>query len=539
MTTKPKRPWPVEPVLDMADIQGIAVPGFFKPHQVLLGLLYQRTPERLEALLGFLRDLTPQVSSAAVTLRDRRDFRSGARKTRTKRFPLIAIGFSFHGLFDLTPGADAIPSPAFKNGLARRSALLGDPTDPKSPGHPNNWRVGGPTTELDILIIVAGDTKAAAAACAAKLEKALKAIKVRVVREVGGVRTDVPHQKGHEHFGFDDGVSQPGIRGRASNDPRDFITPRHVDRSEFPAAAMFGYAGQDLVWPGEFVIGYPQTGPDPLIPGPELAATPSWTRNGSFLVYRRLRQDVGLFWRTMRAQAKRLSRLPGFEGLYDVELAAKLVGRWPSGAPLSRTPTKDIDKLGHDKLSNNHFRFDSDTPRLKLVDGKDSFELAKADPIGAACPLASHIRKVNTRDAPSDTGARSSTYERRILRVGVPFGPSAKDRYATSRPGKPDRGLLFLGIQSSIEEQFEFLQARWMNDDSRPKAPSGHDMIVGQNSPTADGTRRCVLFGAGLAQAEVEAADQFVTPTGGGYFFVPSISALTTVIAPSSPRAAK
>ena len=199
MTTKPKRPWPVEPVLDMADIQGIAVPGFFKPHQVLLGLLYQRTPERLEALLGFLRDLTPQVSSAAVTLRDRRDFRSGARKTRTKRFPLIAIGFSFHGLFDLTPGADAIPSPAFKNGLARRSALLGDPTDPKSPGHPNNWRVGGPTTELDILIIVAGDTKAAAAACAAKLEKALKAIKVRVVREVGGVRTDVPGEKGHEH----------------------------------------------------------------------------------------------------------------------------------------------------------------------------------------------------------------------------------------------------------------------------------------------------------------------------------------------------
>jgi Dyp-type peroxidase family len=346
----------------------------------------------------------------------------------------------------------------------------------------------------------------------------------------------VPGQKGHEHFGFDDGVSQPGIRGRASNEPSDFITDRHVDASEYPAAALLGYPGQDLVWPGEFVIGYPQTGPDPLIAGPELAPVPAWTRNGSFLVYRRLRQDVGLFWRTMRAQAQRLSGLPGFDGLKDVELAARLVGRWPSGAPLSRTPAKDDPSLGRAKLANNHFRFDSDTPNLKLVDGTDDFDRAKADPIGLACPLAAHIRKVNTRDAPSDTGGRSSTYERRILRVGVAFGPSLKDRYAKTTAKDPERGLLFLSIQTSIEEQFEFLQARWMNDDSRPKAPSGHDMIVGQNAPISDGVRRCVLFGSGLQQAIVEADGRFVTPTGGGYFFVPSVSALTDVIAVEGRR---
>jgi Dyp-type peroxidase family len=534
MTAKPI--WPAEPVLDMHDIQGIAVPGFFKPYQVLLGVRYDRAPDRVDAIVRFLHDWSPKVSSAEVTLRDRREYRSSSFSAKTKRDPLIAIGFSFQGLFGLTAGADAIASPAFKNGLARRAALLGDPTDPKSPGHPDNWVVGGPKNELDILIVVAGDTRKAVTTCATKLKKALAAIKAKVIAQPGAVRDDVPGEKGHEHFGFDDGVSQPGIRGCASADPKDFITPRHVDRSDFPAAAMFGYPGQDLVWPGEFVIGYLQTGPDPLIPGPVLEPTPAWTRNGSFLVYRRLRQDVGLFWRTMRAEAERLAALPGFAKMQDVELAAKLVGRWPSGAPLSRTPAKDNAKLGGDQLANNHFRFDCDTPKLKLVDGTDDFPQAKSDPIGAACPLAAHIRKVNTRDAPSDTGGRSSTYERRVLRVGVPFGPSAKDRYAKSRPSGPDRGLLFLSIQSSIEEQFEFLQARWMNDENRPKAPSGNDMIVGQNAATADGTRRCILFGSGLTQAQVEAADQFVIPTGGGYFFVPSISALTTVIAPGGMK---
>jgi deferrochelatase/peroxidase EfeB len=189
-----------------------------------------------------------------------------------------------------------------------------------------------------------------------------------------------------------------------------------------------------------------------------------------------------------------------------------------------------LPDLGANPLANNHVRFDSDTPALRLEDGEDTFPRAKADPIGAVCPLGAHIRKVNTRDAPSDMGARSSTYERRLLRVGIPFGPSLKDRYAKTAAHEPERGLLFLSIQSSIEEQFEFLQARWINDPGRPKSPGGHDMIVGQNAATEDGVRRCVLFGDGLEPAQVEAKGQFVTASGGGYFFVPSISALAQVI---------
>ncbi|MQB46513.1 hypothetical protein [Rhizobium sp. ICMP 5592] len=98
-------------------------------------------------------------------------------------------------------------------------------------------------------------------------------------------------------------------------------------------------------------------------------------------------------------------------------------------------------------------------------------------------------------------GARSSTYERRLLRVGVALGPSVTNPHFRQPEDDLERGLLFLSIQSSIEEQFEFLQIRWINDPTRPKAPSGHDMSVGQNAPTDDGIRRCTLFGKDLQQA--------------------------------------
>jgi Dyp-type peroxidase family len=533
MSTDMDTSWPLEPRLDMDEIQGIAVPGFFKPHQMLLGIRYPREKADVARLRSLLRGLAAEIATAAVTLQDRRDHRQSVGSGAAKRAfpPLVAIGFSYQGLFDLTVGASEMPSVAFKNGLVQRSALLGDPTDPTVLGHPSTWSVGKPGEELDILVVVGGDDRKSVKERAGNLERRFVEIGAKVQRQLGDVRDDVEGQKGHEHFGFDDGVSQPGIRGRASDNTEDFITERYVDRSQFPAAALFGYPGQDLVWPGEFVIGYPQTGPDPLIPGAVVEPSPWWTRNGSFLVYRRLLQDVGSFWRTMRDEAERLSRLPGYDKLDDVTLASRLVGRWPSGAPVNRTSAGDDTKLGDDQYANNHFRFDSDTPPLKLVGHEDGFDQAKADPIGATCPLGAHIRKVNTRDAPSDMGARSSTYERRILRVGVPFGPSAKNRYAKTSTGDPERGLLFLGIQSSIEAQFEFLQARWINDDARPKSPGGNDMIVGQNAAAADGVRRCILFGKGLQQAQVESAGQFVTASGGGYFFVPSISTLANVIA--------
>lgn len=534
-TTAPSRQPPQEPILDMAEIQGIALPGFFKPYQTLLHL---RLPAdgraAVERFKGRLAHLSGQLATAAQTLEDRRRHRrvrfARAAPESGRGAVLMAVAFSRAGLRRLTPGADDIPDVAFQQGLVVRSALLGDPVDPADPGHPSNWVVGKPGAELDALVVLAGDARPGVSARANALAAELREAGLEVTSEDGNVRSDMP---GHEHFGFDDGVSQPGPRGRASDRPDDYVTDRHIDTRQVPQTWLYGYPGQDLVWPGEFVLGYPATGPDPLLPGPVACARPPWTRNGSFLVYRRLRQDVGLFWRTMREEAARLAALPGFSGLSDEALAARLVGRWPSGAPVNRVPGADDPKLGQDPFANNDFLFDSDTPPAPLRDGETrNSPRAKADPAGTTCPWAAHIRKVNTRDSANDMGAREATYGRRLLRVGVPFGKPLADRYAdTADPEQGNRGLLFLSIQASIEGQFEFLQARWANDPSRPKMPGGNDMVIGQNAAAREGVRRCAIFGSGFEQAEVRAARQWVIPTGGGYFFVPSISALREVIA--------
>jgi Dyp-type peroxidase family len=527
----------VEPVLNMGNIQGMTVPGLLKPHQTLIGI---QIPVGFEAAAKkFLGDLAGEIATAGQVLQDRREFRRQRAqaqvrflaRAREQARVFFGIGFTYAGLVRLTPAASYMNDEAFKAGLVARSALLGDPTDPAADGNPAKWVVGGPAAPLDALFVVAGDDRPGVSAKSDELTQRCAGVGITVAyREDADVREGA--ERGHEHFGFEDGVSQPGIRGRASATVDDFITDRYVEEREVPEAALFGYPGQYLVWPGEMVLGYARGSPDPLMPGPVERLALDWTADGSFLVFRRLRQDVSLFWRTMRDTAARLSQLPGFTGLTDTALAARLVGRWPSGAPLNRTPEKDNPELGHQALANNYFYYASDTPPLAVKGFTDSYPMAKSDPAGVICPWAAHIRKVNVRDAGSDMGANESTYNRRLLRTGIPYGKALADRYAEPQddPEHGNRGLLFLSIQASIADQFEFLCARWVNDATRPKTPGGNDMLIGQNAPASDGIRRCAIFGSGLQQAEISAPQQWVIPTGGGYFFVPSLAALRDVI---------
>ncbi|HEY9602133.1 MAG TPA: Dyp-type peroxidase, partial [Allocoleopsis sp.] len=346
---------------------------------------------------------------------------------------------------------------------------------------------------------------------------------VLIHEDIGRTRNDLP---GHEHFGFKDGISQPGIRGRLSTS-NELFTPRLIDSAN-PLSVDFSRPGQPLVYPGQFVFGYPtQRKRDSRTPGDEAKAGPDWCTNGSFLVYRRLRQDVPLFWRTMKSEAERLSQLEQ-ANLDAVHLASILVGRWRSGTPISRSLMVDIPEMEKDKTGAlNNFAF---VDKTKTVDDSFSSKLPfRSDSIGNICPFAAHIRKVNPRDGSTDQGPPETTLQFRILRRGIPFGTPIADPFnPTEEELRVERGLLFLCYQTSIENQFEFLSQTWMNSLKNPQStdPGSFDMIVGLNNQDSNGRTAAFYPSGSSTPVAVTTTANWITPTGGGYFFAPSISAL-------------
>lgn len=530
----------VEPVLAAHEIQGDVLAGFRKDNAVYLFLRITDTSGARRALTALLG----RVSPLADVARFNRLFRSVRRRRGEVRGSLSAtwlnIAFTATGLAALV-GEEAVrqfDDDAFRLGLAARSALLGDPTDPASAGHPGNWRVGGPTNPVDAVVIVAGDSPADLTATAAWVSD----IATRphdgtpsgfavVFEQRCAARPDLP---GHEHFGFRDGVSQPGPRGRLGDGPDDYLVPRVIAPGD-PRSRFFGRPGERLVWPGEFVLGLPRQPLPPrdeFDPLPGAVAGPAWARDGSYLVIRRLRQDVAAFTSFLDETAARLRRDGTFPDLTADRLAALLVGRWPSGAPLVRTPLTDDPALGADDFAVNDFSYLTAEPACPLRPGvhpPDRFPATIADPQGRLCAHAAHIRKVNPRDQATDLGGARTTLHRRLLRRGLPFGPPL----TTTVDDEVDRGLLFASYQASIEDQFEFVSQNWVNRTNRPSAdPGGHDLILGQ-AAAAPGRRRVTyLLDAAGDPVEITTATEWVTPTGGGYFFAPSISALRALAQP-------
>jgi deferrochelatase/peroxidase EfeB len=216
------------------------------------------------------------------------------------------------------------------------------------------------------------------------------------------------------------------------------------------------------------------------------------------------------------------------------KFASMLVGRWPSGAPLMRTPAADNPALGDDGFANNHFLFDDNTrpSDLRTIPGYsgDSFPPAMADFLATVCPHFAHIRKINPRDSVTDLGKPEDNLARLILRRGIPYGQHV---IGVKRPGsklhEQDRGLMFLSYMGSIEDQFEFLQRRWANSPVQPNF-GGHDPIIGQNG-TSSGRVRELDFPTPTGSVKIKYKEEWVIPTGGGYFFSPTISAIMNVLA--------
>ena len=157
------------------------------------------------------------------------------------------------------------------------------------------------------------------------------------------------------------------------------------------------------------------------IPSARLPSAPAdpFGRTGTYMVWRKLHQDVALFRHVLR-EAAALYR----DGDHE-KLAAKVVGRWPNGTPLvisPDAPIPDFDAQGRRAPTT------SATPPT-IADGR-------------RCPLGAHIRRTNPRDALGFDGLLS--FRHRIIRRGMPYGRAAARRGDRGRPRRPRPGLRLL-----------------------------------------------------------------------------------------------
>jgi|GEM_PF-48899 len=277
-----------------------------------------------------------------------------------------------------------------------------------------------------------------------------------------------------EHFGFRDGLSQPFVNMGLKDPPAGGGTPRR-NRTWGSVA------------PGEIFLGHPDA--DGVCH--RQPCSHKLRHNGTFLVFRKLEQDVAGFRNFLKNQR------PDDEQEQE-RLAAQFMGRWKNGTPLVVAPKHPRD-LGRD------------------LDGKlNDFLYAADDPNGERCPLGAHARRSN----PRDIGGPGVVDRHRILRRSIAYGGPLLD---DDSPGDGEkRGLLFVAANSRIEQQFEVIQSRWINHgEFLGQAGLGRCPMIGAN----DGTVWDSFCESGSI-ARVTHLPRFVITRGGDYFFAPSASAI-------------
>ena len=334
---------------------------------------------------------------------------------------------------------------------------------------------------------------------------------------------------GREPFGFVDGVSQPVLDWSGARTPG---TSADVD---------YG----NLIAPGEFLLGYaneygrltgrplldPRSDPGNILPAAvDAPGRRDLGRNGAYLVFRQLSQDVRGFWRSVRGAAP--------EGGAETP-ARTMVGRRLSGEPLIGPAGRSIPGVGPaaDDLRRNGFTYET-------------------DPEGQACPFGAHVRRANPRtgDMPGGVGNWLTRQLRRlgltredpradvvaagrfhrILRRGREYGRFI-DLAKLSDPDTDDleSGLHFLCLNANIARQFEFIQGAWLMSAKFGGLTGEQDPLMGNRRPFPAGvaTDGFSLPKAAGAARKIAPLPQFVTVRGGAYFFLPGLRALRFIAA--------
>ncbi|GAW16563.1 hypothetical protein ANO14919_059940 [Xylariales sp. No.14919] len=474
--------------LDINNVQGDILEGLGKKHELyyFFRIKAGQVPLFREHLGAFI----PLVTTTVEAKKFHQTIKDGKKAAAEQGIPFpmiensgVNISFSQKGLAALGI-TDSIGDDVFEKGMVADADGLGDDLA--------DWDADF-KKEIHGLVIITANSLSV-------LEGQLERIKrifhvgqrnatIEKVTQLSG-QTRPGAEKGHEHFGFNDGLSQPAVQG--------------VD------AGVISEPGEKPVRQGVILVG--REGDDGVvIPGqPAQPVTrPSWALDGSFLAFRYLKQLVPEFDAFLEANALKVPRIraPGDPTGAEL-LGARLVGRWKSGAPIDLTPLRDDPALA----KSEDFRFDTRNQER--------------------CPFAAHIRKTNPR---SDLDAFGGTEIRRIIRRGIAFGPEVTPEEKRAKKSSDDhrleRGLLFACYQSNLGNGFHFMQESWANTRTFPPTPAavpavpvpGIDPIIGVGDPRQ-------MVGASpddaAANQELNFSAKWVIPRGGEYFFSPSIPAL-------------
>ncbi|KAJ7576297.1 Dyp-type peroxidase [Mycena floridula] len=468
---------PLATTLDLNDIQGDILSGLPKKTETYIFFDIQN----VQAFKHALKQFAPLVKTTAQVLKDRAAIDEHKKHGHGGLIKMTAvnIAFSAFGLIKLgisQTDITALGSTAFANGQLKDSENLGDTGTGTGATFDPDWDPAF-KKKIDGLIFVAGDSHASVDEKVGEI----KHIFGHSILQIASIRGDVRPGKeaGHEHFGFLDGISNPSVIDFDKNPP----------------------PGPKPVRAGALLCGHP---------GDLTSTRPSWSFDGSFLVFRYLFQLVPEFDQFLRQNPV---VEPGLSPEEGSELrGARFVGRWKSGAPIDVTPLKDDPALAKDPQRINNFQFtQNDQTR---------------------CPFAAHVRKTLPRADLEGPPFNIDLESRRITRRGVQFGPEVTDEEKRLNKTQHGRGLLFVSYQSSIENGFQFIQHSWANTKTFPPQNTGVtpgiDPIIGQ----ADGAPRDVTGTNPVNVAETLTLPvNWVVPRGGEYFFSPSIKALKETLA--------
>jgi Dyp-type peroxidase family len=442
--------------IGIAEPEAAATTQTLELHELQSGILHPRPSPYVGAYIVYRVD----TAIDGRTLIDRLGkYIASAADWSAQANAWLTVAISYQGLRAIgvpQTSLDSFPD-AFREGMASRASELGD----TGASAPENWEQPLGSSDVHIALAAIAPDRARLNVVLGKIEASH--------RDLAGVtriwRQDsyaLPTER--EAFGFKDGISHPAIEG--SGIPGS-------NSQEAPLKA------------GEFILGYRnELDQMPEMPSPDVLG-----RNGTYVVFRKLHQHGAAFRSFVRANAT---------GPDDEELlAAKIVGRWRSGAPLSLSPDRDDPALGADASRNNDFLYHDDDPR------------------GLKCPIGSHIRRMNPRDAVVTGQVRLH----RMIRRGTSYGPQLPD--GVLEDDGADRGLCFVFVGASLTRQFEFVQTQWVNDGRFIAAPAEKDPLVGNSNGQCPFT-----IPSRPVRRRLQGLPNFVTTRGGEYFFAPSLSAL-------------